>query len=92
MLGQVPAVSGIFKTISPGGFPGLGLCQPQCAAVPNLSPALQCPSSCDRALLAPDGGESHDALLCVVCCGSAAEISISSWFMDFWWHSGVAES
>lgn len=32
---------------------------------PQLVTCCLCPSRCDRALLAPDGGESHDVFLCV---------------------------
>lgn len=65
---QTPAVSGIFKAFLL--WPALleAFLDWLCASlVVLLSPAchLLCPSRCDRALLAPDGGESHDVFLCV---------------------------
>lgn len=62
-LRNLQNISPLASTV--GSFPGLALCQPRCALVPSLSPAVLCPSRCDRALLAPEGGESHDVFLCV---------------------------
>lgn len=74
------------QSISPlasavGGFPGLALCQPRCAPVPSLSPAVCVPADVTEHCWLPMVGESRHVSVC--SCG-LAELQKSAFprFMD----------